>query len=58
MKQGGEKLINTFPGTIKYMHVIFGFTKLTIFYVIIYFTWKLFYPFTKTSHKMIPKRTD
>lgn len=28
MKQGGEKLINTFPGTIKYMHVIFGFYEI------------------------------
>lgn len=28
MKQGGEKLINTFPGTIKYMRVIFGFYEI------------------------------
>lgn len=28
MKQSGEKLINTFPGTIKYMHVIFGFYEI------------------------------
>lgn len=41
MKQSGETFINTFPGTT--------------FYLIIYFTWKLFYPFTKTSHKMIQK---